>query len=101
MSAAGAAPGGSSTSSRVTPACNQFIGTCSVAERCDRTLSLNDSGPQALATLRVSKCTLFKDSAACPNSPRPSAIHGTGLFAVDPITRGTAIWRLTPGFDLD
>jgi len=31
----------------------------------------------------------------------PSAIHGTGLFAVDPIARGTAVWRFTPGFDLD
>jgi SET domain-containing protein len=31
----------------------------------------------------------------------PSPIHGLGLFAVDPIPAGTAVWRFTPGFDLD
>jgi SET domain-containing protein len=29
----------------------------------------------------------------------PSAIHGLGLFAVEAIARGTAIWRFEPGFD--
>jgi SET domain-containing protein len=29
----------------------------------------------------------------------PSRIHGMGLFAVEPIPRGTAIWRFQPGFD--
>lgn len=31
----------------------------------------------------------------------PSAIDGMGLFAVDPIPKGTAIWRFQPGFDHD
>jgi uncharacterized protein len=31
----------------------------------------------------------------------PSRIHGLGVFAVDPIPRGTMVWRFTPGFDLD
>lgn len=31
----------------------------------------------------------------------PSAIHGMGLFAVDPLPRGTPIWRFQPGFDHD
>lgn len=30
-----------------------------------------------------------------------SPIHGLGAFAVDPIARGTPVWRFTPGFDLD
>lgn len=30
-----------------------------------------------------------------------SQIHGFGLFAAEPIARGTPIWRFTPGFDLD
>jgi SET domain-containing protein len=30
---------------------------------------------------------------------RPSSIHGMGLFAVDPVPRGTPIWRFQPGFD--
>lgn len=30
-----------------------------------------------------------------------SAIHGLGAFAVEPISAGTAVWRFTPGFDLD
>ena len=30
---------------------------------------------------------------------KPSAIHGLGLFTVDRIPRGTAIWRIAPGFD--
>jgi SET domain-containing protein len=30
-----------------------------------------------------------------------SLIHGLGAFAVAPIAKGTAIWRFTPGFDLD
>jgi SET domain-containing protein len=31
----------------------------------------------------------------------PSAIHGMGLFAIDPLPRGTPIWRFQPGFDHD
>lgn len=31
----------------------------------------------------------------------PSPIHGLGVFAAEPITRGQAVWRFTPGFDLD
>jgi hypothetical protein len=31
----------------------------------------------------------------------PSRIHGMGLFALEPIRRGTAIWRFQPGFDHD
>jgi SET domain-containing protein len=30
-----------------------------------------------------------------------SPIHGLGLYAVEPIRRGTEVWRFTPGFDLD
>ena len=30
-----------------------------------------------------------------------SPIHGTGLFAAEPIAKGTAVWRFTPTFDLD
>jgi SET domain-containing protein len=29
----------------------------------------------------------------------PSAIHGLGLFAVEPVARGTPVWRFQPGFD--
>jgi SET domain-containing protein len=31
----------------------------------------------------------------------PSRIHGSGLFAVDPLPAGTPIWRFQPGFDHD
>jgi SET domain-containing protein len=31
----------------------------------------------------------------------PSAVHGLGLFAADPIRAGAEVWRFTPGFDLD
>ena len=27
--------------------------------------------------------------------------HGLGVFAIEPIPKGTEIWRFTPGFDLD
>src|SRR4051794_426888 len=30
-----------------------------------------------------------------------SAIHGLGLYAVDPVPRGTQVWRFDPGFDHD
>jgi SET domain-containing protein len=30
---------------------------------------------------------------------QPSEIHGMGLFAVEPIARGTAVWRCESGFD--
>lgn len=30
----------------------------------------------------------------------PSPIHGMGLFAAEPIARGTVIWRLEPALDL-
>ena len=30
---------------------------------------------------------------------RPSGIHGMGLFAVDAVPRGTAVWRFETGFD--
>ena len=33
-------------------------------------------------------------------SARKSAIHGTGLFANQPIFAGTTIWVLKPGFDV-
>lgn len=29
----------------------------------------------------------------------PSSIHGLGLYAVETIPQGTAIWRFCPGFD--
>lgn len=29
----------------------------------------------------------------------PSAIHGTGVFAVEPIAAGTVLWRFTEGVD--
>ena len=31
----------------------------------------------------------------------PSGIHGMGLFALDPVPKGTPIWRFEPGFDHD
>jgi SET domain-containing protein len=31
---------------------------------------------------------------------RPSPIHGLGLFALERIPTGTAVWRFTHGFDL-
>lgn len=31
----------------------------------------------------------------------PSGIHGMGLFAVEPVARGTLIWRFEAGFDHD
>lgn len=31
---------------------------------------------------------------------RPSLIHGLAVFADQPIARGTAVWRFSPGFDL-
>lgn len=30
-----------------------------------------------------------------------SALHGLGVFAFELIRDGTAVWRFTPGFDLD
>jgi uncharacterized protein len=36
-----------------------------------------------------------------PTRLAPSSIHGFGLFAAGPIPGGTAVWRFTPGFDLD
>lgn len=30
-----------------------------------------------------------------------SSIHGLGAFAVEPIAKGTEVWRFTPGLDLD
>ena len=30
----------------------------------------------------------------------PSRIHGTGLFADEPIGAGTVVWKFTPGFDV-
>lgn len=35
-----------------------------------------------------------------PTRRQESAIHGTGLFAAEPIAAGTATWRFTPGVDL-
>lgn len=29
----------------------------------------------------------------------PSAIHGTGLFAVERVRKGAPVWRFQPGFD--
>jgi uncharacterized protein len=29
----------------------------------------------------------------------PSSIHGLGLFAAEPVARGTPVWRFEPGFD--
>lgn len=29
----------------------------------------------------------------------PSAIHGMGLFTVEPVAKDTPIWRFEPGFD--
>ena len=30
-----------------------------------------------------------------------SAIHGLGVFTLEPIAKDTPVWRFTPGFDLD
>ncbi len=32
---------------------------------------------------------------------QPSAIHRMGLFTIQPVSRGTPIWRFEPGFDHD
>jgi SET domain-containing protein len=32
---------------------------------------------------------------------RPSTIHGLGVFAAEPIAKGAAVWRFTPGLDLE
>jgi SET domain-containing protein len=34
-----------------------------------------------------------------PTRVLPSGIHGLGLFAVEGVRRGAAIWRFEPGFD--
>ena len=31
----------------------------------------------------------------------PSGIHGMGLFAVEPVAKGTPVWRFETGFDQD
>jgi uncharacterized protein len=31
----------------------------------------------------------------------PSTIHGLGVFAAEPIAKGTVVWSFTPGFDLE
>jgi uncharacterized protein len=31
----------------------------------------------------------------------PSEIHGLGVFAAEPIAKGTVVWSFTPGFDLE
>ena len=31
----------------------------------------------------------------------PSGIHGLGLFAAEPVSRGAPVWRFQPGFDHD
>lgn len=31
----------------------------------------------------------------------PSKIHGLGVFAAEPIAKGTIVWSFTPGFDLE
>lgn len=36
-----------------------------------------------------------------PATPRSSSIHGIGLFADAAIPKGTAIWRFSPGLDLE
>lgn len=35
-----------------------------------------------------------------PTRRESSPIHGTGLFAAEPIAAGTPTWRFTPGVDL-
>lgn len=35
-----------------------------------------------------------------PTRRQSSEIHGTGLFAAEPIPAGTPTWRFTPGLDL-
>ncbi len=35
-----------------------------------------------------------------PTRKEQSPIHGTGLFAAEPIPAGTPTWRFTPGIDL-
>ena len=37
----------------------------------------------------------------CKTEVRVSPIHGLGLFALEAISAGRAVWRFTPGFDLD
>ena len=34
-----------------------------------------------------------------PTQLKPSSIHGTGVYAVEPIAAGTAIWEFTEGVD--
>lgn len=36
-----------------------------------------------------------------PTRVGPSRIHGLGLFATEDVPRGTVVWRLDAGFDLE
>jgi SET domain-containing protein len=36
-----------------------------------------------------------------PTRLAPSAIHGFGVFAAEPIAKGTAVWRFAKGFDME
>ncbi len=40
-----------------------------------------------------------RDMILVPTQVRPSAIHGMGLFTVEPIAKGTPFWRFHAGFD--
>jgi SET domain-containing protein len=36
-----------------------------------------------------------------PTRLAQSSLHGLGVFAVAPIPKGTALWRFTPGLDME
>jgi SET domain-containing protein len=36
-----------------------------------------------------------------PTRLAPSAIHGIGVFAIEPVAQGTAVWRFAKGLDME
>lgn len=55
--------------------------------------NLRDSSWQAPGNCYLARVLLIQTRV------QPSAIHGLGLFAVEFVPRGAAVWRFQPGFD--
>src|SRR6478735_118647 len=57
--------------------------------------------PVRRAAFSFARTSYIRSMLLVPTRLAQSPIHGFGVFAAEPITQGTPVWRFAPGLDME